>query len=264
MSAGEGDLERPSRLELAANLGEVRDPWPVQRPPAAGRPGHLRVSGARRSSTRGAAMRSPRRGRRPGRAPRRPRASRRRAPRSRRPAAPRRRPSPGRRPAGARAAPAPPTIGRMPGHRPDLAAERQLADQRDPAGAAPNLLRAEQDPHRDREIERRAGLAQVGRREVDGDPARRMDEAGVPERAADAFAGLLERGVREADDREPGQSGGDVDLDADHPPVEADERRGGDDREHAPQATERRSPAGSTAHHRALIARQSVGANERA
>ena len=106
-----------------------------------------------------------------------------------------------RRPRRASAA----TIGRMPGHRPDLAAQRQLADERRAARRGPDLLRPEQDPERDREVERRAGLALLGRREVDRDPARRVDEAGVPDRAADALASLLERGVGQADDREAGQ-----------------------------------------------------------
>ena len=42
-------------------------------------------------------------------------------------------------------------------------------------GRGDDLLRAEQDPHRDREVERRTGLAQVGRSEVDRDPAGRVD-----------------------------------------------------------------------------------------
>ena len=121
-----------------------------------------------------------------------------------------------------------------PGHRAHLAAERQLADQRDPTRRGADLLRPEQDPHRDREVERRAGLALLGRREVDRDPARRMDEPGVPDRAADPLARLLERRVGEADDREPGQPAGDVDLDPDDPAVEADERGGQEGREHAP------------------------------
>ena len=89
-----------------------------------------------------------------------------------------------------------------PGHRPDLAAERQLADEGERPGRRPDLLRPEQDPERDREVERRARLALLGRGEVDGDPPRRMDEAGVADRAADPLARLLERGVGEADDRE--------------------------------------------------------------
>ena len=80
-----------------------------------------------------------------------------------------------RRPRRASAA----TIGRTPGHRAHLAAERQLADERQPARPGADLLRAEQDAERHRQVERRAALAQVGRREVDRDPARRIAEPGV-------------------------------------------------------------------------------------
>ena len=102
-----------------------------------------------------------------------------------------------RMPRRARAA----TIGRTPGHGPHLAAERQLADQRDRGRPGPDLLRAEQDPDGDREVERRAGLAQVRRREVDRDPPRRVGEPGVAQRAADALPRLLEGRVGEPDDR---------------------------------------------------------------
>jgi len=111
-----------------------------------------------------------------------------------------------------------------PGHGRDLATQRELADEGDPARGRDHLLRAEQDPHSDRQVERGTRLAQVGRRQVDGDPPRRMAESGVANRAADSLASLLERRVGQPDDREPGQSRGDVDLDADDPAVEADER----------------------------------------
>ena len=133
-------------------------------------------------------------------------------------------------------------IGRMPGHGTDLAAQGQLADEGDPPRTRPELLRAEQDADRHREIERRARFPQVRRREVDRDPSRRMDESGVAQRAANTLACLLERGVGEADDREPGQPRRDVDLDPDQPAVEAVERRGWDDGQHAPQPTGGRSP----------------------
>ena len=44
-----------------------------------------------------------------------------------------------------------------------------------------------------------------------------MDEARVAERAADTFAGFLERGIGQPDDRESRQPGRDVDLDPDQP-----------------------------------------------
>ena len=73
-------------------------------------------------------------------------------------------------------------------------------------------------------------------------------------RAADALARLLERGVREADDGEPGQPRRDVDLDPDEPAVEAVERRGRDDRQHDAQPTDARSPGRQSSLTRALSA----------
>ena len=211
MAAGQRDLEAAPRLDLAADLGQVRAPARPSGPTPAAAGAGPSIGGrvAPTSSIRGGATAARRRRRGLDDLDRLARASRhaddldarrRAAPRRRRPIGD---DDPPRRPRRARAA----TIGRMPGHRPDLAAERQLADQRDRVRAGPDLLRAEQDPDRDREVERRAGLAQVRRREVDRDPPRRVDEAGVADRAADPLAGLLERGVGQADDREAGQPG---------------------------------------------------------
>ena len=60
-----------------------------------------------------------------------------------------------------------------------------------------------------------------------------MDETGIAERAPDPLPGLLEGRIREAHDREARQSRGHVDLDADHPAVEAVEGRGEQRGEHA-------------------------------
>ena len=132
------------------------------------------------------------------------------------------------------------------GDRPDLAAERELADQGEPAGARSDLFGAEQDADRDREIERGARLAQVRRSEVHGDPTRWVDKSGIPDGASNPFPGLLERGIGQPDDREPGQAGCDVDLDPDQPSVEAVERRGWNDRQHTAQASQRLSSAGQS------------------
>ena len=210
MAAGEGDLERPPRLELAADLGEVRRPGRRSRRRRSRRPAAATASAASgsASSTRGGAagVGPPRRRRRTrvgGLAQRRDAddldAADERAPRpwtsagtidpARRPAERGPRPSAGC-PAPARTSP-PSESSPISAIRP-----RRRGD----------LLGAEEDPDRDREVERGAGLAQVGRGEVDGDPARRMAEPGVADRAADPLAGLLERGVGEPDDREPGQT----------------------------------------------------------
>ena len=134
----------------------------------------------------------------------------------------------------------------MPGHAAHLAAEPELADQRDAAGTGPHLLRAEQDPERDREVERRTRLAQLRRREVDRDPARRVVVAGVAQRAADALPRLGQRGVRQPDDREARQAGRDVDLDPDDPAGDPVERGGEEGREHT-------ATLGRSAHH-AIVA----------
>ena len=57
-------------------------------------------------------------------------------------------------------------------HRPDLAAEAELAEER-PRPARRHLLRADEDRDGDPEVQRRAGLGHVRRGEVDRDPARR-------------------------------------------------------------------------------------------
>ena len=117
---------------------------------------------------------------------------------------------------------------------PDLPAERELADQCQPIRSRHDLLRTEEDPDRHGEIERRAGFALFGRSEVDRDPTRRMDEPGIPDCTANPLAGLLERGVGQAHDRESGQAARNVDLDPDHPAVEADDRCGQQRGKHAP------------------------------
>ena len=119
-------------------------------------------------------------------------------------------------------------------HGPDLPAERQLADQRQPIRSRHDLLRAEEDPDRHREIERRAGLALFGRSEIDRDPTRRMDEPRVAQRPTDALARLLQRGIGQPDDGEPRQPRRDIDLDPDESALEAVERCGRDDGQHVP------------------------------
>ena len=93
-----------------------------------------------------------------------------------------------------------------PGHRSDLAAERQFPTRalRAPE-PPPHLLRSEQDPERDRQVQRRACLAllrgarlTVIRRGGWTKPALRI----APRTRSRAS---WKRGVREADDREPGR-----------------------------------------------------------
>src|SRR4029079_19139267 len=98
------------------------------------------------------------------------------------------------------------------------------------------------------EVQGGAGLAQPRRGEVHGDPPRWMAEPRVPDGPADALAGLLEGRVREADDREPWQARGDVDLDPDDPAVDADDRRGKQGGQHGPTL----AAGGHPPRHRAL------------
>ncbi len=129
-----------------------------------------------------------------------------------------------------------------PGHGPDLAPERQLPDER-PAPVGPDLLGSEEDPDRDRQVQPGPRLAQVCRGEVHRDPAGWEGEPAVADRSTHPLPGLLERGVREADDGEPGQTRGHVDLDPDDPALDPVERRGEDGRKHAGDGRPPGSPA---------------------
>src|SRR5256885_17220671 len=61
-----------------------------------------------------------------------------------------------------------------------------------------------------------------------------MTESGVPDRATSPLTGLLERSVGKPHDRESRQTGRNVDLDADDPTVEADDRGRQDGGQHRP------------------------------
>ncbi|MBF6604199.1 MAG: hypothetical protein IVW53_01265 [Chloroflexi bacterium] len=137
-------------------------------------------------------------------------------------------------------------------HRPDVATQRQFADER-PAARRPELLRTDEDRGRDRQVERGPSLAQIRRGQIDGDPTRWVDEPAVPDGSADAFSRLLERGVRETDDRGPGQPGSDVHLDADDASLEPMEGGRMDRRKHGPKARTAGSPATYQAPSRRLV-----------
>ena len=178
-----------------------------------------------RSGTSSAALRRPRPAGRP--APRR-RAGSRRAPpatRCRRPRCPA--PAPPRAPASSGSTSrrsswrrTPSATASAPRTGAHLAGQRELADDR----ARLDRLRVQlsgRDEQRDRErqVERRADLAQVGRREVDRDPPQRELVARVHHRRPDALARLAHRLVGEPDDGERGQPEPDVGLDPDAPCV---------------------------------------------
>ena len=117
--------------------------------------------------------------------------------------------------------------------RPHLAGQRELADDRARRdGLRLQLAGRDEERDREREVERRPDLAQVGRREVDRDPPQRELVAGVHERGPDALARLAHRLVGEPDHGERGQAEPDVGLDPDPPRVHALDGEGDDPGEH--------------------------------
>ena len=92
--------------------------------------------------------------------------------------------------------------------RSDRAVERQRADQQMSSTSRRRGPAAASTPSAIGRSNVRAFLADVGRREVDGDSMRRKLEAGIANRAADAIAALADAGVGEADHVEGRQSEG--------------------------------------------------------
>jgi len=131
--------------------------------------------------------------------------------------------------------------GQQAGHRAQVAAQRKLA-QHGPAARRLHLLRADHDPERDRQIERGATLAEIGRRQVHGDAPRRVLIAAVANGSSDALTSLLQRGVRQPDDREARQARSYVHLHADDATIETVESGGEQRRKHAGDATSTGSP----------------------
>ena len=109
----------------------------------------------------------------------------------------------------------------------DSAVEGKLAQEEGCALLGLDLTGGHQDAGGDGEVVGGALLLEVGGRQVDGDAAHGEDEAGVLDGGADPLAGLLDGGVREADDGEVGHAvGRDVDLDLDRLTVQADHGAG--------------------------------------
>ena len=110
-------------------------------------------------------------------------------------------------------------------HRPiqaQFADDQRLRQQfRDPA---PHLAGGDQDPERDRQVVGRAGLADVGRREIDRHPPVREPRPGVPQRRAHPLLRLLDRRVGQPHDRQPRLALPDIDLDLHQQPIEPDRR----------------------------------------
>ena len=88
--------------------------------------------------------------------------------------------------------------GERAAHRPQRAIERKFAHQQVFVGAADRSHRA-QDPESHRQIEPRALLAHVGRRQIDGDRFVGIAEAGIEQRGLDALAAFAHRRIGHAD-----------------------------------------------------------------
>jgi hypothetical protein len=109
-------------------------------------------------------------------------------------------------------------------HTPQPTVERELTDGSGTfERARRKLLRGAKHRERNRQVESRPFLPQLGGREVDGYSPGREAQLGRGYPAAHAFPRLLARAVGEADDREAGDAIADVRLDVDAPRLEADE-----------------------------------------
>ena len=117
--------------------------------------------------------------------------------------------------------------------RRDPPVEAELAD-RDIMRQAFGIGRPDrrQQAKRDRQVEMRAFLGQVGGRQVDRDPLGRKRKADRAERRADPLAAFGDRLVGQADDDERGQPGGKLDLHLDGARFEPEVSDGGNGRDH--------------------------------
>ena len=124
-------------------------------------------------------------------------------------------------------------------YRAERAAQRELAAQGDRREAvARDLIGRREEGDREREVEARARLAQVGRGEVCGYPLERELESRVLQRGAHTLARLAHRRIGQPDDGEHGEASPRVDLDGDLPALDSLDGEGGDTGEH--EATLRR------------------------
>ena len=117
--------------------------------------------------------------------------------------------------------------------RPHAAVERELAGDRDAGEMVLQRMAGRgEERERDRQIVGGAFLAEVRRREIDGDAAGRDLEAGVAERRADAILALADARVGEPDGLRVRDAGREVDLDLHRVGVDADEGARDHGREH--------------------------------
>jgi hypothetical protein len=91
-----------------------------------------------------------------------------------------------------------------------------------------DLAAREQDADGNGEIKRPTTLAEIGRREIDGDTAGRPGVAGSTNGGTDALAGFAYGGVREPNDSGRRNARGNVDLDLNRYPLNTNECGRGD------------------------------------
>ncbi len=91
-------------------------------------------------------------------------------------------------------------------------------------GGRRNLPGRGQDAERDRQIEAAGFLRQIGRREIDGDPARRKFELRILQRRANAIARFAHLGLRQTDQVHGRKPAGQMHLDGDSRRVDAGQR----------------------------------------
>src|SRR5664280_3343911 len=96
---------------------------------------------------------------------------------------------------------------------PQRSFERQLTEEHIAVEWSLELAGRLEDADGHVEVEERAFLAKIRRREVHRDTVSRKAEAGIPDSALDAFASLLDSCIREPHDGEHRQAVGDVDFD---------------------------------------------------
>jgi hypothetical protein len=123
--------------------------------------------------------------------------------------------------------------GERAAHRTQAALETDLAQ--DHLLSQPLLRQlpaGDQDAQRDGKVERRSVLADIGWREVDGDPFEGEGKTGVGERGTDPLPAFLHRTLRQPDCRERRQTTGDVHFDVYRIRIDTQYRRGLNSGEH--------------------------------
>ena len=116
--------------------------------------------------------------------------------------------------------------GERAAHRPQVAAQRQLAGKFITRQlAAINLPAGRQDAQRNRQVKAARILGQIGRRQVHGDAlvAREL-QPGILDRRAHPLARFLDLGIGQPDQRETGQAVGQMHFDANRMRLQTQQR----------------------------------------